>query len=89
MGTAGYLRPRAPPRLEPAGGSPLARLVLADLLGEGLGGVPPEHDRRAGHPPPDIQQAGHPAPCFLSGELAAEHCQGVVRCGLRAGMIVH
>ena len=67
----------------------MARLVLADLLGEGLGGVPPEHDRRARHPPPDIQKAGHPAPCFPSGELAAEHCQGVVRGGLRAGMIVH
>jgi len=48
----------------------LARLVLAYLLGEGLGGVPPEHDRRARHPPPDVQQAGCPAPCFASGELA-------------------
>ena len=37
-----------------------ARLVLADLLGEGLGGVPPEHDRRARHPPPDVQQARTP-----------------------------
>ena len=55
-----------------------ARLVLAYLLGEGLGGVPPEHDRRARHPPPDVQKAGYPAPYFPSGELAAEHCQGEI-----------
>jgi hypothetical protein len=54
---------------------PLPRFVLADLLGEGVGGVPAEHDRRARHPPPDIQQAGYPAPCFPSGELAAERCK--------------
>jgi hypothetical protein len=33
----------------------LACLVIPDLLGEGLGDVPQEHDRRARHPPPDVQ----------------------------------
>ena len=70
-------------------GHHLARLVLADLLREGIGGVPPEHDRRARHPPPAVQEAAHAAPAFPSGEPAADGCQGVVRCGLRAGIIVH
>jgi hypothetical protein len=62
---------------------------LADLAGETFPRNVAEHHGRGRHPPPDVQKAAHPAPCFPVGELAAEHCQGVVRGGLGAGMIVH